>query len=160
MSASYGDIVRAQFAKQRGAVWALRLLGALFLCATYAPVIALNIPFFVRESGGSSMPWFAALFNPKDDPKEVIIDFLGTRVFDASGLQAIDSLADKYKRLGKNLRLRHLSPDCRALLDKAGGLMELSVIDDPQYGVAVDYGARFDGEEPKTDTGISSSLSR
>jgi len=107
----------------------------------------------------ASVESFAALFSAREDPQEVIIDFFGTRVFDASGLQAIDTLADKYKRLGKNLHLRHLSPDCRALLKKAGDLVEVSVIDDPTYGVAVDYGARFDGEEPKADAGISTSLS-
>jgi SulP family sulfate permease len=87
---------------------------------------------------------FAALFNARQDPQEVIVDFLGTRVIDHSALQAIDSLAERYKRAGKNLHLRHLSPDCKALLDKAGSMVELSVIEDPQYGVAVDYGARFD----------------
>ena len=103
---------------------------------------------------------FTALFNPREDPQEVIIDFLGTRVFDASGLQAIDLLAEKYKRLGKNLQLRHLSPDCKALLQKAGDLMTVNVIDDPKYGVAVDYGARFDGETPRVDAGISKPLAR
>ncbi len=108
----------------------------------------------------ASVESFNALFTPRDDPQEIIIDFFGTRVFDTSGLQAIDSLAEKYKRLGKNLHLRHLSPDCRALLEKAGDLMEVNVIDDPQYGVAVDYGARFDGERPQTNTGISRPFSR
>ncbi|MBW2704631.1 MAG: sodium-independent anion transporter, partial [Deltaproteobacteria bacterium] len=108
----------------------------------------------------ASVESFSALFTPREDPQDVIIDFFGTRVFDTSGLQAIDSLAEKYKRLGKNLRLRHLSPDCRALLDKAGNLMEVNVIDDPHYGVAVDYGARFDGEQPKTSPGISNPFSR
>ncbi len=98
----------------------------------------------------ASVESFNALFIPRDDPDEVIIDFLGTRVMDTSGLQAIDSLAEKYKRAGKNLHLRHLSPDCKKLLDKAGDLMEVSIIEDPQYGVAVDYGARFDDEmEPR-----------
>ena len=97
----------------------------------------------------ASVESFAALFTPKDDPDEVIVDFLETRVLDHSGLKAIDSLAEKYKRAGKNLHLRHLSPDCRALLEKAGDLVEVSVIEDPHYGVAVDYGARFDGEVPK-----------
>ncbi len=103
---------------------------------------------------------FTALFKPREDPQEVIIDFLGTRVFDTSGLQAIDLLAEKYNRLGKNLQLRHLSPDCKALLEKAGNLMTVNVIDDPNYGVAVDYGARFDGEKPKKDAGISRPLAR
>ncbi len=103
----------------------------------------------------ASIESFNALFKPREDPDEVIIDFFGTRVFDTSALQAIDSLAEKYKRQGKNLRLRHLSPDCQELLAKAGNLMEVNVIDDPQYGVAVDYGARFDYEKPKSNRGIS-----
>jgi len=96
-----------------------------------------------------SVESFAALFQPRQDPDDVIIDFLDTRVLDHSGLQAIDSLAEKYKRAGKNLQLRHLSPDCRALLQKAGSMVTVDVIEDPHYGVAVDYGARFDDEEPK-----------
>ena len=94
----------------------------------------------------ASVESFHELFTPREDPQEVIIDFLDTRVMDTSALQAIDSLADKYKRAGKNLHLRHLSPDCKVLLEKAGNLMEVSVIEDPHYGVAVDYGARFDGK--------------
>ena len=48
-----------------------------------------------------------------------------------------------------NGHLVHLSPDCKKLLKKAGNLVEVSVIEDPQYGVAVDYGAHFDDELPK-----------
>jgi SulP family sulfate permease len=96
----------------------------------------------------ASVESFAAIFRPREDPDDVIVDFLDTRVLDHSGLHAIDTLAEKYKRAGKNLHLRHLSPDCRALLEKAGDLVEVSVIEDPNYGIAVDYGARFDGEIP------------
>ncbi len=94
----------------------------------------------------ASVESFAALFNPREDPDDVVIDFFETRVLDHSGLNAIDTLAEKYKRGGKNLRLRHLSPDCRALLERAGSLVEVNVIEDPKYGIAVDYGARFDDE--------------
>lgn len=92
----------------------------------------------------ASVESFSALFNPREDPDEVVIDFLETRVLDHSGLKAIDTLAEKYKRVGKRLQLRHLSPDCRVLLERAGDLVEVNVIEDPKYGVAVDYGARFD----------------
>jgi peptide/nickel transport system permease protein len=70
--ASYWSIVAAQFRKQRGAVWALRVLGVLLLCATYAPVIALDVPFFASEHG---LPWFSALFNPNVFPNEVDVFF-------------------------------------------------------------------------------------
>ena len=82
---------------------------------------------------------FAELFDPKNDPATVIIDFMESRVVDHSGLQAIEALAARYRANGKTLKLRHLSKDCRALLTRAGQLIEASP-DDPSYGVAVDYG--------------------
>ena len=96
-----------------------------------------------------SIESFSALFDPKSDPGEVIVDFAGSRVLDHSGLQAIDSLAEKYERAGKSLQMRHLSGDCRKLLKKAGTLVRASEVEDPKYGVAVDYGHTFDDEQPK-----------
>ncbi len=87
---------------------------------------------------------FNELFTPKGDPAHVIVDFMESRVLDHSGLQAIDALAERYTREGKTLHLQHLSPDCTKLLDKAGRMVELSVLEDPVYGVAVDYGHKFD----------------
>ncbi|RED50811.1 SulP family inorganic anion transporter [Aestuariispira insulae] len=86
-----------------------------------------------------SISSFNELFDPKQDPDDVVIDFLESRVWDHSGLQAIDALADKYESAGKKLHIRHLSEDCKVLLKKAGKLVEVSVIEDPEYGVAVDY---------------------
>ncbi|MEM9839227.1 MAG: SulP family inorganic anion transporter [Pseudomonadota bacterium] len=85
---------------------------------------------------------FMSLFDPKSDPNSVVIDFAEARVADHSGLAAIDALASKYWAEGKDLRLRHLSPDCQRLLDVAGQLIEPSD-DDPQYGIATDYGIRI-----------------
>jgi len=76
---------------------------------------------------------FLNLFTPKDDPEEVVIDFKHARVKDHSGLEAIDQLADRYTQLGKKLHLRHLSPDCLELLDKAKGMVEVNVLEDPLY---------------------------
>ncbi len=86
----------------------------------------------------ASVSNFQALFNPKEDPKEVVIDFAHARVMDHSALVAIDSLADRYQARGKNLHLRHLSPDCYQLLEKAKGMVEVNVIEDPKYHVADD----------------------
>jgi SulP family sulfate permease len=68
----------------------------------------------------------------------VIIEFKHSRVADHSGLEVIDILADRYSKLGKNLSLRHLSPECRKLLTKAGSMVEVDVIEDPKYHVATD----------------------
>ncbi|MEW6765363.1 MAG: SulP family inorganic anion transporter [Pseudomonadota bacterium] len=84
----------------------------------------------------ASVQNFHELFDPKSDPDEVIIDFARSRVADHSALEAIDNLADKYRALGKILHLRHLSPECRELLRKAGDLVEVNISEDPRYHVA------------------------
>ncbi len=84
---------------------------------------------------------FAEFFDPTTDPDIVIVDFLRSRVVDQSALQAIEDLATKYEAHGKELRLRHLSPDCHQLLKNAGQLM-VSNDDDPDYEIAVDYSIR------------------
>jgi sulfate permease, SulP family len=86
-----------------------------------------------------SVASFQELFDPQNDPEDVIIDFQNSRVVDHSGLQAIDSLAEKYAASGKKLHLRHISKDCHEMLAKAKNMVEISVLEDPRYGVATDY---------------------
>lgn len=81
---------------------------------------------------------FRELFDPENDPDDVVIEFIRSRVSDHSGIEALDSLAEKYKALGKTLHLRHLSPECRRLLKKAGDLCEVNVMEDPSYRVVTD----------------------
>ena len=81
---------------------------------------------------------FKGMFDPKNDPKVTIIDFYYSRVYDHSGLEAIDKLAEKYREEGKRLHLRHLSEECRELLRKAESLIEVDISDDPHYHVATD----------------------
>ncbi|MDG2609110.1 sodium-independent anion transporter, partial [Vibrio parahaemolyticus] len=81
---------------------------------------------------------FLELFNAQGDPKDIIVDFADSRVTDHSAIEAIETLAERYAALGKTLHLRHLSPDCRKLLDKAGSLVEINVKEDPSYKVATD----------------------
>ncbi len=85
-----------------------------------------------------SVPRFRELFHPATDPDDVVIDFYFSRVYDQSGLEAINALAERYQKLGKRLHLRHLSEDCRRLLDKAGDLVEVNISEDPHYHVATD----------------------
>ncbi|MCP4835909.1 MAG: SulP family inorganic anion transporter [Phycisphaera sp.] len=81
-------------------------------------------------------PEFRGLFTPREDPDDVIIDFYFSRVYDQSGLEAINALAERYTKLGKRLHIRHLSADCRQLLDKAGKLVEVNISEDPHYHIA------------------------
>ena len=87
-----------------------------------------------------SVAKFKDLFNPKNDEEsDSVIDFGESRVWDHSALEAIDAIAMKYKEAGKKLHLVHLSPDCVLLLKKAKDMVEVNMIEDPHYGVLVDY---------------------
>jgi SulP family sulfate permease len=88
-----------------------------------------------------SIEGFNELFTPKTDPNTVVVDFADSRVVDQSALQAIEGLAAKYEAEGKTLQLLHLTPDCHALLNRAGQLVVESD-DDPEYGLAVNYNVR------------------
>ena len=93
-------------------------------------------PLFFGSTDG-----FNELFDPENDPAEVVIDFARSRVVDQSALQAIEDVAARYERQGKRVQLRHLSPDCHRLLARARQLV-VEGEDDPDYGLAVDYGVR------------------
>lgn len=81
---------------------------------------------------------FKELFDVKNDPEHVVIEFKRSRISDHSGIEALDSLADRYNAAGKRLHIRHLSPECRKLLKRAGNLCEVNVLEDPDYHVATD----------------------
>jgi SulP family sulfate permease len=81
---------------------------------------------------------FRDFFDPANDPDDVVIEFRNSRVVDHSAIEAIDALAEKYRKAGKTLHLRHLSEDCRLLLKKAGDMVEVNVLEDPEYFVADD----------------------
>ena len=89
-----------------------------------------------------SVQTFLDQFTPSSDNSNVIIDFKDSRVCDHSALKAIDSLANRYKRNGKKLHLLHLSADCRRLLKPAEDMIEVNVVEDPRYFVAIDNPAR------------------
>jgi len=96
-------------------------------------VYAVTGPLFF-----GSVTSFLERFDPSKDKDDVVIDFARSRVADHSGLEAIDTLAERYLSVGKTLHLVHLSEECRKLLRKAGSLVEVNVIEDPKYFVADD----------------------
>ncbi len=81
---------------------------------------------------------FAEKFDVQNDPEEVIIDFRESRVADMSGIEALNKLTERYLKVGKKVHLRHLSNDCKQLLANADDLIEVNVMEDPTYKVAVD----------------------
>ena len=85
-----------------------------------------------------SVSAFNDKFDVLNDPDEVVIDFSESRIVDMSGIEAVNKLTERYLKQDKKLHLRHLSADCRRLLDKADKIIEVNIIEDPTYKVAVD----------------------
>lgn len=85
-----------------------------------------------------SISAFNEKFDVQSDPTEVIIDFAESRVADMSGIEALNRLTEKYRVAGKQLHLRHLSADCRQLLKNAEEIIDVNILEDPDYRVATD----------------------
>ncbi len=84
---------------------------------------------------------FNSKFDAANDPPRIEIDFIESKVSDHSGIEALRSVANKYIDLGKEVRLTHLSPDCKILLLKANPKFETIIetsVDDPRYYVVSD----------------------
>ncbi|GAA6135004.1 SulP family inorganic anion transporter [Oceaniserpentilla sp. 4NH20-0058] len=126
------------------------IIGVIVSALVFAWEHAQHIRADIKEENGvktyelhgplffGSTSFFLELFDPKNDPDQVIIEFKHSRVADHSGLEVIDTLAERYNQEGKTLSLKHLSPECRKLLTKAGNMVEVDVIEDPKYHVATD----------------------
>ncbi|MCW8090527.1 SulP family inorganic anion transporter [Alteromonas sp. ASW11-130] len=96
-------------------------------------VYELNGPLFF-----GSVSHFRDLFDVDDDPEHVVIDFNESRIWDSSGIDALDNLADKYEAKGKKLHIRHISSECRGLLNNADKFVEINVKEDPRYRIMSD----------------------
>jgi len=78
---------------------------------------------------------FMEKFDVQNDPEQVIIDFKESKVVDMSAIDALNKLTEKYKKAGKRIQLRHLSPDCRQLIKNAESVIDVNIIEDPTYKV-------------------------
>lgn len=85
-----------------------------------------------------SVSAFNEKFDVLSDPQEIIIDFAESRVADMSAIEALNKITERYHKSGKKVRLKHLSPDCRTLLQNADKIIEVNVIEDPTYRVATE----------------------
>ncbi len=83
-----------------------------------------------------SVTSFKNIFTPAKDPKKVIIEFQNARVYDHSALEAINSISEKYKELGKFLTIKHLSKECQTLIKRANSIVEVDIHHDPDYHIA------------------------
>jgi SulP family sulfate permease len=84
---------------------------------------------------------FNSKFDIRTDPKKVEIDFMESKVTDHSSMEAVSNIADKFLNAGIELKLIHLSPECKMLLLKGHPNLEPiieSSIEDPRYHVVTD----------------------
>jgi SulP family sulfate permease len=86
----------------------------------------------------ASVTAFNEKFDVLNDPEEVIIDFAESRVVDMSAIEALNKITELYHKVGKKVHLKHLSPDCKKLLKNAEAIIDINVLEDPTYKVAVD----------------------
>ena len=85
-----------------------------------------------------SVSAFNEKFDVVNDPDEIIIDFSDSRVTDMSAIEALNKLTERYLKVGKKLHLKHLSSDCRQLLENADSIIDVNIIEDPTYKVLID----------------------
>ena len=84
---------------------------------------------------------FNTKFDVKNDPDNIEIDFIESKVGDHSGVEALRNIANKYQENGKKVTFTHLSPDCKTMLLKWNpefAAMIADNIDDPRYFVVTD----------------------
>ncbi|MFT7120467.1 MAG: SulP family sulfate permease [Neolewinella sp.] len=82
---------------------------------------------------------FNSKFDVTDDPQEIIIDFMESRITDMSAIEAVNRITERYEKMGKRVTLKHLSPDCRKRLNKADAIIAVNVDEDPTYKVMVNF---------------------
>ncbi len=85
-----------------------------------------------------SVTAFNEKFEVDTDPAEVVVDLKDSRVADMSAIEALNKLTERYHKAGKKLHLKHLSADCRQLLRNADEVIEVNILEDPDYRVATD----------------------
>jgi len=78
---------------------------------------------------------FAEKFDVTNDPSEIIIDFAESRIADMSAIEAVNAVTSRYAKLGKKVHLRHLSADCIHLLKNAEAIIDVNIMEDPEYKV-------------------------
>lgn len=96
-------------------------------------VFKVNGPLFF-----GSINNFLELFDVQNSTDDVVLDFANSRVCDHSAIEAIDTITERFLNAGKTVHLIHLSAECKQLLNKAGDLVEINVVEDPKYFVASD----------------------
>lgn len=96
-------------------------------------VYNLDGPLFFASAAS-----FKELFNFNSDQEHIVIDFKNSRIWDHSGIEALQNVTERYAQYDKKLHLLNLSSDCKELLANAKNIVELSIIKENDWHVADD----------------------
>jgi len=86
-----------------------------------------------------SITSFNEKFDIKNDPDNVLIDFVESRISDHSALEALFVLVEKYQAAGKTIKMKHLNEESKLLMYKASEKFHdviIDDVDDPRYHLA------------------------
>lgn len=81
---------------------------------------------------------FLEKFDVSNDPNVVMIDFRESKISDMSAIDAVNKITERYAKLNKTVHLQHLSADCKTLLKNADQIIDVNILEDPTYKVAID----------------------
>lgn len=123
------------------------ILAALFFA--YDNAKRIRARKHVDEDGVKHYEMFGPLFfasitafNEKidvlNDPQHVVINFAESRVVDMSAIEALNKITERYHKVGKKVHLKQLSEDCRKLIKNADAIIDVNVMENPKYKLAVD----------------------
>jgi len=72
---------------------------------------------------------FEGIFDIKNDPKSVVIDFKNSEIKDMSALESLAKMTNKYAGLDKVLYLKNLNENSKKRVEKAKPVIELNLLD-------------------------------
>lgn len=71
---------------------------------------------------------FEGIFDIKNDPKSVVIDFKNSEIKDMSALESLAKMTNKYASLDKVLYLKNLNENSKKRVEKAKPIIELNLL--------------------------------
>ena len=74
------------------------------------------------------MASFEGIFDIKNDPKTVVIDFKNSEIKDMSALESLAKMTNKYASLDKVLYLKNLNENSKKRVEKAKPVIELNLL--------------------------------
>ena len=75
-----------------------------------------------------SVPSFEQLFDVKNDPENIIMDFKNSTLKDMSALESLNKITSKYEDLGKKVQVINLDEDSEKMILRAGNLVKINIV--------------------------------